>query len=79
MGTNLVAVEDVGQLICSQLGVRADTGACPTYPHLPRGHRLKLKVPFPLSDGVGHFCPEEPHLVPWGALKAMASYRQTEG
>lgn len=75
MRTDLITVEDVGQFICSQFSVRADTGTCPAHSHLPRGYSLKLKVPLPLGDSVRLLCPEDSYLVPAGVLKAMASCR----
>lgn len=73
MGTDLIAIKDVGQFICSQFRVRADTGPCPAHSHLPRGQRLELKVPLALSDSVRLLCPEDSYLVPAGVLEAMAS------
>lgn len=77
--THLVAVEDVGQLVSSQLRVRAHAGPRPAHPHLTRRHRLKLKVPLPLGDGVRLLRPEDAHLVPTRVLQAVASCRQTKG
>lgn len=79
MWTNLVAIKDVSQFICSQLGVRVDTGTSPAHSHLPDGYSLKLKVPLSLGDGVGSLCPEDPNLVPAGVLKAMASCETSKG
>lgn len=76
MWTDLVAIKDVGQFICSQFSVRADTGTCPADSHLPRGNCLKLKVPLSLGDNVRLLCPEDPHLVPTSVLEAMASCRE---
>ena len=73
MQTDLIAIEHVGQFICPELSVRADTGARPAHPHLPRGHCLKLEVPLPLGDGVRLLCPEDSYFVPTGVLEAMAS------
>lgn len=50
--TDLVAIEDVGQFICSQFCVRVDIRARPAYSHLPRCHCLKLKVPLSLGDRI---------------------------
>ena len=74
---HLVAVEHVGQLVGPQLGVCVDAGSGPAHPHLPRGHRLKLKVPLPLGDGVGLLRPEDTHLVPTHVLQAVAGYTHT--
>lgn len=75
MWTDLIAIKDVGQFICSQFSVRVDTRTCPAHSHLPSGYRLKLKVPLPLGDSVRLLCPEDSYLVPAGVLKAMASCR----
>lgn len=76
MMTDLIAIEDVRQFICSQFSVRADIRTCPAHSHLPCGHRLELKVPFSLGDSVRLLCPEDSYLVPPSVLKAMASYRE---
>lgn len=76
MWTDLVAIKDVGQFICSQFSVRADTGTCPAHSHLPRGNCLKLKVPLSLGDNVRLLCPEDSNLVPTSVLEAMASCRE---
>lgn len=77
--THLVAVEDVGQLVSTQLRVRAHAGPRPAHPHLTRRHRLELKVPLPLGDGVRLLRPEDAHLVPAGVLQAVASCRKSRG
>lgn len=71
--TNLIAVEDVGQFICSQLSVGPDAGARPAHPHLSGRHRLKLKVPLSLGHRVRLLCPEDSYFVPADVLEAMAS------
>lgn len=78
MQTDLIAIKDVSQFICSQFSVRADIGTCPAHSHLPRGHCLKLKVPLPLGDSIRLFCPEDSYFVPTGVLEAMASCRGRE-
>ena len=75
MWTDLIAIKDVGQFICSQFGIRADIRTGPAHSHLPRGHRLKLKVPLSLGDSVRLLCPEDSYLVTTDVLKAMASCR----
>lgn len=73
--TDLIAIEDVGQLIGSQFSVRADIRTCPAHSHLPRGNCLELKVPLPLGDSIRPLCPKDSYLVPAGVLQAMASCR----
>lgn len=76
MRTDLIAIEDVGQFICSQFSVRADIRTCPAHSHLPSGYSLKLKVPLPLGDSVRLLCPEDSYLVPAGVLEAVATCRE---
>lgn len=74
--TDLVAIEDIGQFICSQFRVGADVWTCPADSHLPCCDRLKLKVPLSLGDGVWLFSSEDAYFVPPCVLQTMASWRQ---
>lgn len=73
MNPHLVAVEDIGELVRSQLSVSTDVRAGPAHSHLTYGHRFKLKVPPPRGDGIRLLGPEDTHFVPTGVFKAMAS------
>lgn len=57
-------VEDIGQLIGSQLHVRPQLGPRPAHSHLARGDRLKLEVPAAALHHIGFLCPEDAHAVP---------------
>lgn len=63
-GTHAVPVEDIGQLISSQLHVRPQVGPRPAHSHLTRGDRFKLKVPASTLHRIGFLCPEDTHPVP---------------
>lgn len=54
-------VEDIGQLISSQLHVRPQVGPRPAHSHLTRGDRFKLKVPASTLHRIGFLCPEDTH------------------
>lgn len=84
-GTHAVPIEDIGQLIGSQLHVRPQLRPRPAYSHLTRGDRLELKVPAAALHCIGFLCPEDAHPVPtrlalhltykWGQAESEAECR----
>lgn len=64
--THAVSIEDIGQLIGSQLRVRPQLGPRPAHSHLARRDCLKLKVPAAVLHHIGFLCPEDAHAVPTG-------------
>lgn len=78
MGTDLIAVKDIAEFICSQFSIRANVRTSPSHSHLPRGHCLKLKVPLSLGDSVRLLCPEDSNFVTADVLEAVTACRETE-
>lgn len=62
--TYTVPVEDIGQLVSSQLHVRPQLGPRPAHSHLACGDRLELEVPAATLHHIGFLCPEDAHPVP---------------
>lgn len=62
--THAVPIEDIGQLISSQLHVRPQLRPRPAHSHLAGGDCLKLEVPAAALHHVGFLCPEDAHPVP---------------
>lgn len=63
-GTHAVPVEDIGQLISSQLHVRPQLRPGPAHSHLARGDSLELKVPAATLHRIGFLCSEDAHPIP---------------
>lgn len=57
-------IEDIGQLISSQLHVRPQVGPRPAHSHLTRGDCFELKIPASALHHIGFLCPEDAHPVP---------------
>lgn len=62
--THAVPIEDIGQLVSSQLHVRPQLRPRPAHSHLTGGDCLELKVPAATLHRVGFLCPEDAHPVP---------------
>lgn len=83
-GTHSVPIEDVGQLVSSQLHIRPQLGSRPAHSHLTRGDCLELEVPAATLHRVGFLCPEDAHSVPtrlalhqtyrWGQAESEAGW-----
>lgn len=73
--THAVPIEDIGQLISSQLHVRPQLGPRPTHSHLACCDCLKLEVPATTLHRIGFLCPENAHSIPTG-LVLYQTYKQ---
>lgn len=77
--THAMPVEDIGQLISSQLHVRSQLGPRPAHSHLACGDCLKLEVPATTLHRIGFLCPEDAHSIPTGlALYQTYKWGQAE-
>lgn len=84
--TYTVPVEDIGQIISSQLHVRPQLRPRPAHSHLACGDRLELKVPAAALHHIGLLCPEDAHPVParlalhqtytWGQSESERLWRE---
>lgn len=63
--TYLEAIKDKCVFIRAQFLVRHAGWSGPPYPHLPRGHHLKLKVPLPHAHTVGLLSTEDTKPLGW--------------
>lgn len=64
--THPMPIEDIGQLISSQLHVRPQLRPRPAHSHLACGDCLKLEVPATTLHRIGFLCPEDAHSIPTG-------------
>lgn len=62
--THPVPIEDIGQLIGSQLHIRPQLRPRPAHSHLARGDGLELEVPAAALHRIGLLSPEDAHTVP---------------
>jgi hypothetical protein len=52
-------IEDIGQIVRSQLHIRSQLRPCPAHSHLSCGDCFKLEVPAAALDCIGLLCPED--------------------
>jgi hypothetical protein len=62
--THAVPVENIGQVISSQLYIRPQLRPRPANSHLASGDCFKLEVPAAALYCIGFLCPEDAHPVP---------------
>lgn len=77
--THAVPIEDIGQVIRSQLNVWPQLWPRPAHSHLASGDCLELEVPAATLHHIGFLCPEDAHPVPARlALHLTCTWGQAE-